>query len=146
MAATYPYSLEDAVADFFKKSRIKREDCDKKALDLVGGRIEPVAVQGNCSYSIYAGPALEYVLQFRPSPLSLNLDHILLARKIHGSLVPLIRNRGQVGEKYEEGMTVYEMPRIHGITYLDFVRSVEDTISVAKIHACRRALIRDAAR
>jgi hypothetical protein len=55
--SAYPgYSLDIAIAEFFSQTSATREACDIKAKDLVGGQVVPVTVQGDCSYSVYAGP------------------------------------------------------------------------------------------
>jgi hypothetical protein len=63
MSAYLEYSLDIAIAEFFSKASATREACDTKAKDLVGGKVIPVTVQGNCSYSVYAGPEFEFVVQ-----------------------------------------------------------------------------------
>ncbi|KAG9231957.1 hypothetical protein BJ875DRAFT_506330 [Amylocarpus encephaloides] len=61
--STYPeYSLDIAIAEFFSQTSATRDACDTKAKDLVGGKIVPVTVQVNCSYSVYAGPEFEFIL------------------------------------------------------------------------------------
>lgn len=79
-------------------------------------KLRPVAIQGNCSYSIFAGQNLEYVFQFRLSTLPLSISTLHQARKVHGSLVPEVWTYGQL-----EDLHVYAMPRIQGVSYLDFV-------------------------
>jgi len=92
----YKYSLEVTLAEFFTLTSIKRETCDAAAIDLAQGRVVPVAVQGNCSYCVYAGPAHEYVVQFRPKSLRLRIEMIRLARRVHGSIVPNTAFHGQL--------------------------------------------------
>jgi len=75
------YSLDASIADFFTKTSVTREVCDGKAASLVGGRIIPVPIQGSCSYTVYGGPQLEFVVQFRLEPLPLSLKTAALARK-----------------------------------------------------------------
>lgn len=55
MSAYPEYALDIAIAEFFSQTSATREVCDTKAKDLVGGKVVPVTVQGNCSYSVYAG-------------------------------------------------------------------------------------------
>lgn len=81
----YPqYSLDEELANFFAKTTANRSACDARAEELVGGKATPVAVQGNCSYSIYAGPCLEYVVQFRLESLRLGMGVTSLATQLYG--------------------------------------------------------------
>lgn len=120
--STYPeYSLDIAITEFFSKTSATREACDTKARDLVGGGIVPVTVQGNCSYSVYAGPEFEFVVQFRLKSLMLKLETVTLARKIYGSLAPNTSFHGELGDGGKEPFCVYVMNRIQGISHLDFI-------------------------
>lgn len=69
--------------------------CDGRAKDFVGGSVVPVNIQGFCSYSVYSGPNLAFVVQFR---LELKTETILLARKLYGSLAPAVSIAGLLGE------------------------------------------------
>lgn len=115
------YSLDNTIAEFFSQTSATREACDSKAKDLVGGEVVPVTVQGNCSYSVYAGPELEFVVQFRLKSLMLRSEVVALAREIYGSLAPIASFHGQLGDDGKEPLFVYVMNRIQGISYLDFV-------------------------
>ena len=121
MSAYPEYSLDVAIAEFFSQTSASREACDNKAKDLVGGKVVPVTVQGNCSYSVYAGPEFEFVVQFRLKSLMLKSEIVALAREIYGSLAPNASFHGQLGEDGKEPLFVYVMNRIQGISYLDFV-------------------------
>lgn len=118
----YPeYSLHIAITEFFSQTSVSREACDTKAKDLVGGNVVPVTVQGNCSYSVYARPEFEFVVQFRLKSLILKSEIVARAREICGSLAPNASFHGQLGEDGKEPLSVYIMNRIQGIGYLDFV-------------------------
>lgn len=140
MSPGYPYSRDKAIANFFAKTSTSSNACNEKAISIVGGRVEPVAVQGNCSYSIYAGWKLEYVFQFRLSSLPLNIETLQLARKIHGSVVPVISTYGQMN-----GVHVYSMPRIQGSTYLDLILEARHPPNSEGSYHWRRTLIADVA-
>ena len=43
--------------------------CDNFARERLSRNVVPVAVQGVCSYTVYAGPNAEYVVQFRLASL-----------------------------------------------------------------------------
>ncbi|KAH9879964.1 hypothetical protein J1614_001988 [Plenodomus biglobosus] len=76
------YILGHAISQFFAQTRTIRGSSERKAQDLVGGTIVAVEVQGVCSYTVYAGPDLQYVVQFRLESLKLSLDIATLARQI----------------------------------------------------------------
>ncbi|KAK3947080.1 hypothetical protein QBC32DRAFT_385963 [Pseudoneurospora amorphoporcata] len=52
--------------------------------------VVPVDIQGVCSYTVYAGPELEYLVQFRLKSLALKTEISDLATAIYGSLVPKV--------------------------------------------------------
>ena len=79
------YSNDAEIASFFAKTSVTRSACDTRARELA---VVPVKVQGVCSYSVYAGPDLEFVFQFRLKSLYLKTETSILARKIYGTLAP----------------------------------------------------------
>ncbi|KAL6827673.1 hypothetical protein V8C40DRAFT_286659 [Trichoderma camerunense] len=118
------YDSDEAIADFFAtKTSVARSACDDRAKELIGGNVIPVEGQGNCSYSVYAGPDLEYVVQFRLKSLKLKPETTALASKIYGALAPEVSFEGEIGDDVEgkEPLYVYVMRRIQGITHLDFL-------------------------
>lgn len=123
MSSNLEYSVDQEIADFFQKTTASRSSCDTFARENLGGNIVPVAVQGVCSYSVYAGPNAEFVVQFRLRSLQHSLESTYLARAIYGHLAPLVTFRGQIGEDVEgrEPLQAYVMNRIGGISYLDFI-------------------------
>ena len=121
MPAFVVYSLEDKIATFFKSTSVIREACDERAASLVGDPISPVAIQGDCSYTVYGGDDSQFVVQFRLQSQSLKLQMVTLARKIHGSLAPSTTYHGQLGENTnQEALSVYSLDRIPGISYIEF--------------------------
>jgi hypothetical protein len=76
----------------------KTTPTSRPKISLGGGEVVPVTVQGNCSYSVYAGPESEFVIQFRLKSLIIRSDIVTLAREIYGSLVPNASFHGQLGE------------------------------------------------
>lgn len=122
MATTYEeYSVASEIEAFFKKTSATRDVCDIRAIELAGGNAVPVDVQGACSYSVYAGPEQEYVVQFRLESLALRTQVTSLATEIYGSLVPKVTFEGKVGDGQQEPLHVYLMSRMRGITHLDFI-------------------------
>jgi hypothetical protein len=91
------YNLESAIADFFTKTSATRLECDAKAEQLAGGQIVPVAIQGDCSYSVYAGVNHEFVVQFCLQSLALKAEATTLVSRIYGSLVPRLETSCQLG-------------------------------------------------
>ncbi|KAH7324960.1 hypothetical protein B0I35DRAFT_425266 [Stachybotrys elegans] len=142
------YYVEDEISNFFAKTSASRPDCDACAEELVGGTATPVTVQGNCSYSVYAGSCLDYVVQFRLKSLQLDMKIASLASKVYGSLAPTVSFEGQVGDesKGKEPLYVYVMSRIKGVTHLDFIlaRDCPDNSPENFLH--RQRLMEDVAR
>ncbi|KAF4440622.1 Protein kinase-like domain protein [Fusarium austroafricanum] len=117
------YSLESAIADFFTKTSATRLECDAKAQQLAGGQIVPVEIQGDCSYTVYAGTNYEFVVQFRLRSLALKTETSTLASSIYGSLAPRLKFSGQLGsdgQDEKEPLFIYLINRIRGTTYLEF--------------------------
>lgn len=87
----------------------------------------PVTIQGVCSYSAYAEPDLEYVVQFRLKSLELKTETSALARHIFGEYAPEVTFKGQLCSESDcdgrEPLLVYGMSRIRGVSHLDFVLS-----------------------
>lgn len=122
MATTYEeYSVASEIEAFFKKISATRAACDNRAIELAGGNVFPVDIQGACSYSVYAGPELEFVVQFRLKSLALGTKVTSLATEIYGSLVPEVTFNGKVGDGEKEPLYVYLMSRMRGMTHLDFI-------------------------
>lgn len=96
MTTTYPvYSADAEIEAFFKKTSATRTACDAKARELVGGNVVPVDIQGVCSYSVFAGPELEYVVQFRLESLALKTQVISQVNEVYGSLAPEVSFEGK---------------------------------------------------
>ncbi|OAA34770.1 Protein kinase-like domain protein [Metarhizium rileyi] len=142
------YSVEDEISNFFAKTSACRSDCDARAEELVGGRATAVDVQGNCSYSVYAGPYLEYLVQFRLKSLQLDLKTVSLARHVYGCYAPTVSFEGHVGDesKEEEPLYVYVMNRIKGMTHLDFILAHDSPDNSPENLARRKRLMIDVAR
>ncbi|KAL2023185.1 hypothetical protein VTK56DRAFT_3308 [Thermocarpiscus australiensis] len=147
MAARHSeYSADAEINAFFQKTSATRSACDARARELTGGEVVPVEVQGVCSYSVYAGPELEYVVQFRLESLALRTEVTSLATEIYGSLVPKVSFEGKVGEDREkEPLYVYLMSRLRGMTHLDFILAHGFPEYSLDNLSCRRNLIGDIA-
>lgn len=146
------YAVDDEIAAFFSKTPVHREACDVLAKELVGGdQVVPVAVQGVCSYTVYAGQDLEYVVQFRLQSLALEMETANLARQIFGTLVPEISFRQTLGEdskmpETREPLRVYVMTRVRGMSRLDFILAHGFPENSPENMARRKNLIQDVAR
>ncbi|EGY18678.1 uncharacterized protein VDAG_09204 [Verticillium dahliae VdLs.17] len=138
------YVVEDEIAAFFSKTSIPRASCDALARELVDGdQVVPVAVQGACSYTVYAGPNLGHIVQFRLKTLGLKVETAALARQVFNTLAPDVSFKQQLGEDCttprREPLLVYVMARMRGISYLDFKRFHRFPENSPERKACQRA-------
>jgi hypothetical protein len=148
MTSTYPeYSADAEIEAFFKKTSATRAACDARARELVGNDVAPVDIQGVCSYSVYAGPELEYVVQFRLESLALKNQVISQVNEVYGSLAPKVSFEGKVGERGGNGepLYVYLMTRVRGVTHLDFVLAHNIPKNAPENVAWRKTIIGDIA-
>ncbi|CRG88971.1 hypothetical protein PISL3812_06006 [Talaromyces islandicus] len=143
------YSVDQEIAHFFEKTSVTRSACDAYAKEHLGGDIIPVAVQGVCSYTVYAGLNGEFVAQFRLKSLELRMDIAELAQTIYGQFAPRVTFRGQIGEDIEgkEPLYIYTMSRIQGISYLDFLLAHNSHVpeNSPQFSSWRKTLIADIA-
>ncbi|KXX83352.1 hypothetical protein MMYC01_200087 [Madurella mycetomatis] len=142
------YSVDQEIAYFFEKTSATRSACNARAKELVGGNVTPVAVQGVCSYSVYAGPNDDFVVQFRLKSLELRMETVNLARDMYGSLTPQVSFKGQIGEDVDgkEPLYVYVMSRVQGISHLDFILAHSLPENSPQNFTWRKNLIADVAR
>ncbi|KAI9891264.1 MAG: hypothetical protein M1814_002954 [Vezdaea aestivalis] len=140
------YSLDTAIAEFFLQTSATHEECDRKAKEIAKGKVVPVTVQGNCSYSVYAGPELEFVVQFRLKSLVVKSEIMTKAREVYGSLAPFTSFHGQVGEDGGEPLFIYVMNRVPGISYLDFILANGFPENSDDNFIWRKTLMKDVAR
>ena len=142
------YSADAEIRDFFAKTSATRLGCDTRAIQLVGGKAVPVDVQGVCSYSVYAGSDLEFVVQFRLKSLELKTETATLARIIYGSWAPKVSFKGQIGDNIDnrEPLCVYVMDRVLGISHLDFILAHSHPENSSDNIKSRKTLLSDIAR
>lgn len=144
------YSADQEIAHFFEQTSAARLACDAYAKEHLGGDVIPVAVQGVCSYTVYAGHNSEFVAQFRLKSLKLRMETMNLARTIYGNFVPQVTFRGRIGEDIEgkEPLYIYIMSRIPGVSYLDFILAHNSQVpeNSPKFSFWRKNLITDIAR
>lgn len=120
------YAVDEEITAFFTKSTATKDECEAKCRELTNSdKLEAVPIQGACSYTLYGGDDLEYVLQCRLKSLELNMDISKLARQVHAGMVPEVSFHGQLGDEQQqdgrEPLLVYRMTRMEGMTMLDFV-------------------------
>lgn len=143
------YDVEQELAAFFTKTTVTRSACDLRATELVDGGLQLVPTQGACSYTVYAGTTLSSVIQFRLKSLALPLKTMELARQVYGKLAPEVALQGQIGEDNandgREALIVYVMPRMQGISRLDFILAYGFPEDTPKICDARLTLIKDVA-
>ena len=147
------YSVDEEIDAFFRQTTATRAECDELALTLVGGVvIVPVAIQGVCSYTVYAGEDLDHVVQFRLSSLELPTETMNLARSVYGSFVPEVSAHGQLGVDKDsetgsrEPLLVYVMGRVKGISHLEFTLAHGYPENTPENFAWRKTLMADVAR
>lgn len=144
------YSVDQEIAHFFGKTSATRSACDISAKELAGGNVVPVAVQGVCSYTVYAGPKQDLVVQFRLRSLRLKLETMTLAREIYGQFAPQISFKGQIGEDADvdgkEPLYIYTMTRVQGVSHLDFILGHNVPENSPEYFDWRKTLITDIAR
>lgn len=121
MAASEIYSLDSQINKFFKKTSTTRQACDDKVTELSGGPGEPAPMQGECSYTVFAGSSKELVFQFRLKSLFLDLNIIKEARKVYGRLAPETTFHGSLGSDGGklESLLVYRMNKVPAVSYIE---------------------------
>ncbi|KAK3898451.1 hypothetical protein C8A05DRAFT_47250 [Staphylotrichum tortipilum] len=136
------YAVDDEITAFFSKTPVHRSACDALAKSLSGSdRVVPIAVQGICSYTVYAGPELEYVVQFRLKSLALKIETAVLARQVYGPFAPDVEFKQQL-----EPLLVYLMARVRGVSRLDFILAHGFPENSDENKVRRKTLIQDVAR
>lgn len=107
------YSLDDTINQFFVNCPVTREECDRKAVELAGEAVKSVWLQGAFSYTV-AGEKL--LARFRVPESLLDTNILDLARKVHGSFVPVCLKSGVVGPA--PSLAVYVMEKVPGVTFI----------------------------
>lgn len=121
-------------------------------------RLEIVPTQGVCSYTVYAGniSTLDWVVQFRLKSLALPLETMERARRVYGGLVPEVSFRGEMddgdgdgdddgNDDGRENLVVYVMPRMRGISRLEYILAHGFPEDGEKICEARERLVGDVA-
>lgn len=159
------YSVEQEIADFFStKTTVSRNSCDEFAKKLIVEKstsgststntvqLEIVPTQGVCSYTLYAGnnSSLDWVVQFRLKSLALPMETMERARRVYGGLVPEVSLRGEMGggdgdDDGRENLVVYVMPRMRGISRLEYILANGFPEDGEKICEARERLVGDVA-
>lgn len=149
--------------DEFAKNLIveKSTDTNTSTNTSTGGtstvRLEIVPTQGVCSYTVYAGTSnnnstLDWVVQFRLKSLALPMETMERARRVYGGLVPEVSLRGEMGgdigggdDDGKENLVVYVMPRMRGISRLEYILAHGFPEDGEKICEARERLVGDVA-
>lgn len=125
-------------------------------------RLEIVPTQGVCSYTVYAGTSnnsnsstLDWVVQFRLKSLALPMETMERAKRVYGGLVPEVSFRGEMGDANggdgngnddgRENLVVYVMPRMRGISRLEYILAHGFPEDGEKICEARERLVGDVA-
>lgn len=160
---------------FSTKTRVLRNSCDEFAKKLIiekstnsstdtdtstdtgTVRLEIVPTQGVCSYTLYAGTSnsnstLDWVVQFRLKSLALPMETMERAKRVYGGLVPEVSFRGEMGgdigggdDDGKENLMVYVMPRMRGISRLEYILAHGFPEDGEKICEARERLVGDVA-
>lgn len=160
---------------FSTKTRVTRNSCDEFAKKLIvekstntdtitdtsTAQLEIVPTQGVCSYTVYAGTSnsstLDWVVQFRLKSLALPMETMERARRVYGGLVPEVSFRGEMGgdacndgegdgdDDGRENLVVYVMPRMRGISRLEYILAHGFPEDGERICEARERLVGDVA-
>ncbi len=132
------YNLDDDIATFFSGKSATRQQCDQFASKLFGDPIEPVAVQGVCSYTVVAGG--HKIIQFREETSLLDMEVLAFAQEVHGEFVAGCRELGWIGQAETSRLAIYEMDRLPGDNYIlarsSFMGMVH--LQLATVHSLAR--------
>ena len=111
------YSLKDTINDFFASHPpVTQQQCDKLAVSLVGGPVNPVPIQGSFSYTVIAGAQQSKIVQFRDANSDLDTEILDLARQVHGQVVAAYTFHGQIGQS--SPLSIYLMEKLPGTPYV----------------------------
>jgi hypothetical protein len=83
------------ISNFFSSNNsVTREQCDKLAVELLGGPIFPTAIQGGTSYTVQRNQ-FHQVIQFRA--LDLDIIRLGLIQRVYDKFVPRCLYHGLLG-------------------------------------------------
>lgn len=111
------YSLDDSISSFFtENTTVTRQQCDDFALSRVGGRVNPLPIQGSFSYTITTGTNDSRLFQFRTHDSDIDFSILNLAKTIHPQFVAGCKYHGTIGQS--RPLHVYEMDKLPGTVYV----------------------------
>ncbi|KAK6860966.1 hypothetical protein PG995_004602 [Apiospora arundinis] len=101
------------IAEFFSDNApTTQEQCDQAAEQILGRRVRPAPVQGSTSYTVVPDNNVgEYVVQYRASDSSLDLDFLRCIEQTYGRFVPRHSNSGRLDKLH-----IYTMSNVGGIS------------------------------
>lgn len=160
--------LRNSCDEFAKNLIVEKSTSESTNTDTGGTstdtiRLEIVPTQGVCSYTVYAGTSnsnssnstLDWVVQFRLKSLALPMETMERARRVYGGLVPEVSFRGVMGgdvgggddddDDGRENLVVYVMPRMRGISRLEYILAHGFPEDGEKICEARERLVGDVA-
>lgn len=164
-----PKPKEENIKTFFARHQsVTRQDCIIEALRIAGGHhVEESHIQGAWSYTLFAGPQLDTVVQFRPPSTSqaLPIGKIAKACEIHNlhdesPLVARVEFKGLIGYssevvevapdefevEEEPGLAVYTMDRMPGLTHAEFLQVSGNAQNSDEARMARKTFVIDFAR
>ena len=111
------YSVGSAISNFFAShTTATQQECNERAISVIGAQVTPVPIQGVFSYTVVGGSPARLV-QFRTPDSDLNMDFLHLARSIHGSVVASSTYHGCIG--HSQPLSVYVIEKLPGVTYME---------------------------
>ncbi|KAJ9130269.1 Mus38-like protein [Pleurostoma richardsiae] len=112
---TTHYSPGNAISSFFKENTgVTRQQCDDFTVSYVGGRVNPVQIQGAFSYSLTAGT--NKLFQFRVHDSRIDMSILSLAKAVHPQFVAGCKYHGTIGQS--QPLHIYEMDKLPGTAYI----------------------------
>ncbi|KAE8377383.1 hypothetical protein BDV26DRAFT_281897 [Aspergillus bertholletiae] len=79
------YSVDQEIADFSETTSTTRAACDRYVKEHFGGDVIPVAIQGVCSYTVYAGRRGGFVAQLEKMLEGKEPLYIYVMNQIHAT-------------------------------------------------------------
>ncbi len=111
------YSVDSSISTFFAShTNLTQQECDDRAISLIGAPVTPIPIQGAFSYTVVGGSPARLV-QFRTPDSDLDMDFLHLARSIHGSVVARSTYHGNIG--HSQPLSVYVIEKLPGVTYME---------------------------
>jgi hypothetical protein len=115
--------FEESISDFFSKAGacVTRSQCDAFANKTFGGPVNPVPVQGTCSYTVAAANDT-VIVQFREPDSPLDIQMLATLQTIHPGFVADCSFHGTIGSS--PALLIYSMNMLPGDSYFNISLSM----------------------